>query len=231
MPMGDNTKKQPGEPGAIRAPMEMAGTNPFKKNDAWIGLAVHTEGPSLAKEFGRVELHIDNVTKDQFEATYLWKAFTQKLEAQGEYPITGKVRDDDAITWSGTDNVTGTGSLKGGALFLKWRQPPFVGENWYVPAEVAAKSKLRFVGTYQIIENGKTAFTLTLRPNGSATKSHEPLVNGGWLASTDQILVVWTDGWRDVLTPEGQEFKKVAFGPGLSISGKPSNTGLAKKTK
>jgi hypothetical protein len=86
-----------------------------------------------------------------------------------------------------------------------------------------------FAGEYQVFEGGKKAFRLNLSSDGRASKSHAPKVKGAWIGNEQQVMVVWSDGWRDHLVTEKKSLMKRAFGPGDSFSGEPTNTGILER--
>jgi hypothetical protein len=111
-------------------------------------------------------------------------------------------------------------------MVLSSQDPPFFSELWLIPGADAAKSE-DAKGVYAISEGGKHAFDLALNADRSARKSHAPATLGRWQGTGDLILVAWTDGWRDLLVRDGAGFKKLAFRPGSSLAGEPTNNGIA----
>jgi hypothetical protein len=121
----------------------------------------------------------------------------------------------------------GQGSYRNGILLVTWDQSPDGGESWYLPVS-AINPANPFAGKYQITEGGRKAFVLDLRADGRAMKSHAPQTRGAWLATADQVFVVWTDGWRDWLLKQDNGFEKRAFAPGSSFQDPPVNPGIAR---
>jgi hypothetical protein len=196
---------------------------------AWCGLGMHTKGPAASKEFQRVALEFMGTHGELFTAKYTWITYATKELGRGEYQVEGSLNGEN-ITWSCEANgARASGSLRDDVLFFVWEAPPYYGENWYVPAANQEKAAAQFTGRYQIMEGGKAAFVLTLKSDGAAAKSHAPRVSGAWLATNERVMIVWADGWRDRLVKQNGAIKKEAFGPGVSITATPTNTGIARK--
>lgn len=89
-----------------------------------------------------------------------------------------------------------------------------------------------FVGKWEI---GKTAtkpegnFLMTLRADGTASKSHVPSSTGRWQVVNGEARVVWSEGWRDIIRPDGEGYRKIAFRPGTDFDSQPSNIETAVK--
>jgi hypothetical protein len=204
------------------------GDLPFKAGDEWVGIGVHTSGPAAGKEFNRMQLKIKLVEGGGFYAWQKWESDNVGGLVKGENFVTATGSADD-LKWTATSDVAGSAWLRDGVLFVKWKQKPYAGEHWYVPAETA-KTGLHYAGKYRVLnESGGLAFELTLRDDGSATKSQSPMTKGAWLGSSDRLLVVWTDGRRDVLEEEDGVFKRSSYGMGKSFRDEPSSTGGAEK--
>jgi len=46
-----------------------------------------------------------------------------------------------------------------------------------------------------------------------------------------EARVVWSDGWRDIIRKEGDDFRKIAFAPGNGFDDKVDNTASARRLK
>ena len=91
-----------------------------------------------------------------------------------------------------------------------------------------------FVGDWDIGKSpatGKPVFVMTLNADFSARKSHVPGATGKWELVDGEARVVWSDGWRDIIRPEGKRFRKIAFGPGRDFDSAPSNTDAAERQR
>ncbi|MBN2137486.1 MAG: hypothetical protein JW720_06745 [Sedimentisphaerales bacterium] len=89
-----------------------------------------------------------------------------------------------------------------------------------------------FVGRWSIgapQPTGGPPFVMTLKEDFSAKKSHVPRATGKWEYVDGEARVVWDDGWRDIIRPEGQTYLKIAFGPGTNFDSPPNNTASAEK--
>ncbi len=89
-----------------------------------------------------------------------------------------------------------------------------------------------FIGKWDIGKanpTAKPAFVMTLNADLSAKKSHVPNATGKWEVVNGEARVVWSDGWRDAIRPQGDKFRKIAFKPGTNFDSAPSNTDRAEK--
>jgi hypothetical protein len=193
----------------------------------WVGLAAPTRGPTLGKEFGRVELRLNNKDSRSFTAEYIWSAHSDRQLGSGKYDINGTI-SGDTITWSGINDVRGRGWLRDGSLILGWDEPPSSGENWYVPTS-KANAVTYYAGEWDVTEDRGVKFRLSLRADGSAQRSHSPSVPGAWLGTPQRWLIVWADGWRDLIVLADGKATKSSFPPGAVLSSQPVNTGSLRK--
>lgn len=189
----------------------------------WIGLGVHTKGPAAGKEFQHVALRVTERNGQNFKASWDWTAFATKALGNGSHKVTGKV-DGREVEWQGA--FTAHAELRDGVLFVKWENPPYFGENVFVP-ESTFGNKKQLAGKYRISENGAYAFELTLDADGSAKKSHAREAVGAWQPLKEGAFVVWSDGWRDLLLRTSGHMVKKALPPGSSIDDEPINLGIA----
>lgn len=91
-----------------------------------------------------------------------------------------------------------------------------------------------FVGDWDIGKSApaaKPAFVMTLNADFTARKSHAPGATGRWQFVDGEARVVWSDGWRDIIRPEGDRFRKIAFRPGTDFDTDPDNTDTAERSK
>ncbi len=90
-----------------------------------------------------------------------------------------------------------------------------------------------FVGDWEIGKSSPTAkpkFVMTLRADSTARKSHVPSATGKWEVVNGQARVVWSDGWRDIIQPHGNTFRKIAFRPGTDFDSDPDNFDAAQRS-
>ena len=83
-----------------------------------------------------------------------------------------------------------------------------------------------FVGSWDIGRpkgGGKPAFVMSLNADYTATKSHVPRATGKWRMVNGEARVVWSDGWRDIIRQERDQFRKIAFRPGTTFDSRPAN--------
>lgn len=100
--------------------------------------------------------------------------------------------------------------------------------------KVANAKMQQYVGDWDIGRNpstGKVAFVMSLKADGTARKSHVPSSTGRWEVFNGEARVIWSEGWRDIIRPEGKGYRKFAFGPGNDFDSPPSNTDTAQKQK
>jgi hypothetical protein len=92
-------------------------------------------------------------------------------------------------------------------------------------------SRAHFVGKWEVGEgNGGSSFFITLEANGDATKSIGAS-HGTWSLVDGEARVAWDDGWHDVIRKVGTKHEKLAFAPGKSLDGTPSNVTAARNTQ
>jgi hypothetical protein len=160
-----------------------------------------------------------------FTAKWEYTAYKEERLYSGSLDVSGRI-DGESVEWK--TSFAAKAQLRDGALFVTWENPPHFGENVFVP-ESTFNDRKQIAGRYRISAEGKFVFELTLAGDGSATKSLAPKVAGAWQPLRTGALVVWSEGWRDVLTPESGNLVKQAFEPGTSVLGKPVNPGIATK--
>ena len=86
-----------------------------------------------------------------------------------------------------------------------------------------------FIGKWQVRENENSisTFTITLDPNGQATKTlGSP--HGTWVLVDGEARISWDDGWHDIIKKVGDKHEKFAYEPGKPLTGEPSNVTTAK---
>jgi hypothetical protein len=220
--------RAPAKAAPPRAAAAAAKTSEFVTH--WIGLAVHTRGPAMGKEFQRVELRFTRKDAESFAADYNWATFADRLLASGKYDVTGSLRGE-SIDWTSQSNgARGQGELSDGVLRFTWEQPPYFGENWYVPASKANAASY-YAGEWDVTEDRGSKFRLSLRADGSAQRSHSPSVPGAWLGTPNRWIIVWRDGWRDLIVLEDGKATKSSFPPGALLTSRPVNTGTIRKVE
>ena len=70
-------------------------------------------------------------------------------------------------------------------------------------------------------------FIITLDRDGHATKSIGS-AHGTWTVENGEAHVSWDDGWHDAIRKVGNNYEKVAYGPGKTFSDQPDNIADAK---
>jgi hypothetical protein len=84
-----------------------------------------------------------------------------------------------------------------------------------------------FMGKWKVGDGQGHSFTITLDRSGSATKSIGS-THGTWKAENGEAHISWDDGWHDAIRKAGNNYEKVAFGPGKTFSDQPDNVTDAK---
>jgi hypothetical protein len=88
----------------------------------------------------------------------------------------------------------------------------------------------RFLGDWIVGDGIGGKFTISLKPDGQATKSNSS-GSGTWKIVGGEAQVSWDDGWHDVIRKVGNKFQKAAYSPGRSLSEEPSNIADAAYTE
>lgn len=120
-------------------------------------------------------------------------------------------------------------AVDGDALFIRTEGYLYRLEKGAKPAPTP---QTEFAGKWEIgktATNPKATFVMTLRADGTASKSHVPSSTGRWQVVGGEARVVWSEGWRDIIRPAGDGYQKIAFRPGTDFDSPPSNTDTAMK--
>ncbi len=98
------------------------------------------------------------------------------------------------------------------------------------------------VGAWTLTDQQNNPFVLTVGANGKAVTNWSAGASGAegergeWIIDKDELVVTYSDGWRDVLSrtaaaeqpqPDGEVLQKRSFAPGANRSGASSNWGMA----
>ena len=67
---------------------------------------------------------------------------------------------------------------------------------------------------WSVTDGDGSTFTITLKGNGSATRTWQDGEEGSWSDGSDHALVTWTNGWCDRLEIHNGGHRKVATAPG-----------------
>lgn len=84
------------------------------------------------------------------------------------------------------------------------------------------------VGRWQIFHTDGTPIYVTLYPNHKARSSWEN-ETGHWTVVDGRLVMIWSDGWRDVITTEQGRYRKAGYAPGNRDLAAPSNRTAAYK--
>jgi len=82
-----------------------------------------------------------------------------------------------------------------------------------------------YVGQWAVGESPeRSGAVFTLNADFTAKKSNVPDAAGKWEYVKGAARIVWSDGWRDIIQPEGTGFRKSAFRPGTTFDDEPTST-------
>lgn len=96
-------------------------------------------------------------------------------------------------------------------------------------ADQAARGQ--FIGRWVVgvDDNSDDTFVITLREDGSATRSFHEL-QGKWVYVNGEAQVTWDDGAQDAIRKVGSGFQKYAYRAGKSFTDTPDNVTKARNT-
>jgi hypothetical protein len=97
-------------------------------------------------------------------------------------------------------------------------------------SDTAISGRAHFLGRWKVDDGLGRKFFITLKPDGVARKTLGSR-NGTWTVVNGEAQVSWDDGWHDVLRKVGSKYEKVAYEPGRSLTGTPSNVTPAEYTE
>jgi hypothetical protein len=87
-----------------------------------------------------------------------------------------------------------------------------------------------FMGSWILADTNGEPFEILLEESGSASGTHgKDMKYGSWEEKDGKAFIYWNTGWVTIINKEGDQYKKNAFKPGESLTGKPSNTSSAKR--
>jgi hypothetical protein len=97
-----------------------------------------------------------------------------------------------------------------------------------VPLPISASGSAgHFLGRWRCGDGQGHNFIITLDRDGHATKSIGS-ARGTWVLENGEAHVSWDDGWHDAIRKVGNNYEKVAYGPGKTFSDDPDNIADAK---
>ena len=98
-------------------------------------------------------------------------------------------------------------------------------------ASLAAQPTIDPVGRWKIFHSDGTPIWVEVRPDGTCTSDWAKGERGRWTLDQGKLLLDWSDGWRDLITVDGQRLRKKGYAPGAPLEGQPSNQTAAYKVK
>jgi len=97
-----------------------------------------------------------------------------------------------------------------------------------VPLPISSSGSAgHFMGRWKCGDGQGRNFIITLDRDGHATKSIGS-AHGTWTVENGEAHVSWDDGWHDAIRKVGNNYEKVAYGPGKTFSDQPDNIADAK---
>ncbi|MBY0526439.1 MAG: hypothetical protein K2R98_23800 [Gemmataceae bacterium] len=85
------------------------------------------------------------------------------------------------------------------------------------------------VGHWKLLHTDGKPFYITVKSDGTGTSTWGEGATGTWKFEGERLVLTWTDGWTDVITKDGDGFKKIAYEPGRKPEGAPTNSGKAER--
>lgn len=88
-------------------------------------------------------------------------------------------------------------------------------------------TRRQFIGRWEVGEGNGENFTITLREDGTASRSlgHD---SGTWKYSNGAAEITWSDGWQDAIRKVGGWYKKYAYAEGKTFADSPDNVANAR---
>jgi outer membrane protein assembly factor BamB len=144
-------------------------------------------------------------------------------------------RELDVVTTNALANqqLCATPAVDGNAFIIRTEDYLYRIENGATRPSGTETTKSTFVGDWDIgkfTPSGRPAFVMTLNADFTARKSHVPGATGKWQLVNGEARVVWSDGWRDIIRAEGDQFRKIAFRPGTNFDSDPANMDTAERS-
>lgn len=89
-----------------------------------------------------------------------------------------------------------------------------------------------FEGSWILDDSNGKPFEATFSHDGKASGTHgDAMKHGTWKEENGAAVIHWTTGWTTRIEKKGDKYVKTAFKPGASLTGAPTNTSSAVKTK
>jgi hypothetical protein len=199
----------------------------FARFTKWIGVGVHTKGKSVAMEFQTHQLSIDKADSQRITGKGRWIAYSQQELGRGDYTMSAILNGDRIESADNkTSSAKGFGSFVDGGFLWRWQNSESAGENWYVPVSLH-KDATSFTGKYQITTSYGQTYEIDLLVDGTAKETKPAPRRGAWVGAPGRVMIVWSDGWRDMLNGKSEKLMRRAYGPGVSLIDAPTEAGHA----
>ena len=119
--------------------------------------------------------------------------------------------------------------------------PPIAQERAAKPKASPVSQKpaanISYTGTWAVADDQGQLFDIVVFPNGQAVSnwtkgpSGARGERGGWRLENNRLLVLFQDGWTDVISGSDTGFEHRGFEPGTAVDGPPKNQSAAKKVE
>lgn len=86
-----------------------------------------------------------------------------------------------------------------------------------------------FVGKWKVVDTRGKPFEITLNADRTALGTKKEGLKGTWKEVAKGVEIKWDSGWTTRIEKRGKRYRKEAFKPGASTSGKPTNHSRAIK--
>ncbi len=112
---------------------------------------------------------------------------------------------------------------------------PPVAEVEATPVPAKSATKVSYVGTWSAADEQGQLFDIVVFPNGQAVSNWTKGASGArgergfWRVEGDRLLVMFQDGWTDVISGSETGFEHRGFEPGSALNGNPKNQSPAKR--
>ena len=93
--------------------------------------------------------------------------------------------------------------------------------SWATPA-------LKPVGRWKIFHSDGRPIFVTVSADGRCASSSENQ-KGSWKLESGQLLLLWSDGWKDVISQYQGRLRKAGYAPGVPITARAVNLTAAFK--
>lgn len=76
-----------------------------------------------------------------------------------------------------------------------------------------------FIGNWHVYDDEGNEFYIMINPDGKAESNWDTGQEGEWKIVDNRLVIIWTDGWKDVIFLEGKKYQKLGFAPNTPLEG------------